>query len=106
MGLEREDLTGKIIGAAIEVHRQLGPGFLESVYENALAHELNKRNVSAQRQFEVSVLYDGKIEVGRHRLDLFVENEIVVELKTIAEFEDIHFAIVRSYLKAVRRKHG
>lgn len=106
MGLEKEDLTGKIIGAAIEVHRQLGPGFLESVYEIALMHELGKRQVTAQRQLEIPILYDGKVEVGRHRLDLFVENEIVVELKAIAEFEDIHFAIVRSYLRAVQRKHG
>jgi GxxExxY protein len=106
MALELEELTGKIIGAAIEVHRQLGPGFIESIYENALVYELRKRGLKVEPQLEVPVLYDGNIEVGKHRLDLFVESEIVVELKAISEFEDIHFAIVRSYLRAMKKKHG
>ena len=106
MALELEQLTGQIIGAAIEVHKQLGPGFLESIYENALVYELRKRGLRVEQQLEVAIVYDGKIEVGKHRLDLFVEGEVVVELKTISEFEDIHFSIVRSYLRAVKRKHG
>ncbi len=106
MALEQQELTGRIIGAAIEVHRQLGPGFLESVYENALVYELEKRRMKVVQQMEVPVLYDGKVEVGKHRLDLFVENEIVVELKTISDLQDIHFAIVRSQLRAVKQKHG
>ena len=106
MALELEELTGKIIGATIEVHRQLGPGFIESIYENALVYELRKRGLKVEPQLEVPVLYDGNIEVGKHRLDLFVESEIVVELKAISEFEDIHFAIVRSYLRAMKKKHG
>lgn len=103
--LEHGDLTDKIIGAAIEVHRRLGPGFLESIYENALVIELEKRHVQVSRQVEVPILYDG-IVVGTHRLDLLVENTIVVELKAIRDLEDIHFAIVRSYLRAMDRKHG
>ena len=104
--LEHEELTGKIIGAAIEVHRQLGPGFIESIYENALVYKLRKRGLKLEQQLEVPILYDGKVDVGKHRLDLFVENEIVVDLKTISELLDIHFAIVKSQLRAVKRKHG
>jgi GxxExxY protein len=105
MGLEYEELTEKIIGAAIEVHRRLGPGFLEAIYENALVIALRKRGLRVAQQHEVTIEYDGK-EVGKHRLDLFVEDTIVVELKTVKDLEDIHFAIVKSYLKAVGQKHG
>ena len=103
--LEHHELTDKIIGAAIEVHKQLGPGFIESIYEKALIHELRKRGLKVEQQIEISVQYDG-IEVGKHRLDLFVEGIIVVELKAIKNLEDIHFAITRSYLRAVGQKHG
>ena len=106
MALEFEGLTGRIIGAAIEVHRQLGPGFIESLYENALVYELRKRGLEVKQQLEVPIIYDGQIEVGKHRLDLLVENEIVVDLKAISELADVHFAIVRSQLRAVKRKHG
>lgn len=105
MALEHEALTEQIIGAAIEVHRRLGPGYLESVYEKALIVELRKTGLSLQDQFEIIIRYDGE-EVGCHRLDLFVEDTIVVELKAIKNLEGVHFAIVRSYLKAVGRKHG
>ena len=104
-GLEHEDLTDKIIGCAIEVHKRLGPGFLESIYENALILELEKHNLHVQRQQEVIVKYDG-IEVGRHRLDLILNDTIVVELKAVKNIEDVHFAIVKSYLKALGKEHG
>ena len=100
MALEHEALTARIIGAAIEVHRRLGPGFLESVSEKALIIELKKRGIAVQDQMEVIITYDGN-EVGRHRLDLFVEDTIVVDLKAIKNLEDIHFAVVRSQLRAV-----
>ena len=106
MALEFEDLTGKIIGAAIEVHRQLGPGFIESIYENALVYELRKRGLKVEQQLETPVFYDGDVEVGKHRLDLLVESEIVVDLKAISELQDVHFAIVKSQLRAVKKKHG
>jgi GxxExxY protein len=106
MALEFEELTGKIIGAAIEVHRQLGPGFIESIYENALVYELRKRGLKVEQQVEVPVKYDGNFEVGKHRLDLLVEGEIVIDLKAISELLDVHFAIVKSQLRAVKRKHG
>lgn len=105
VALEREELTGQIIGAAIEVHRQLGPGFLESIYENALALELRYRGVPFERQRTVPVVYRGA-QVGCHRLDLFVADQIVVELKNIRELENVHFVVVRSYLRAVGREHG
>ncbi|MBL4845506.1 MAG: GxxExxY protein [Planctomycetes bacterium] len=105
MALELEDQTGQIIGAAIEVHRELGPGFLESIYEEALALELASRRIPFQRQREVSVVYKG-VEVGAHRLDLFVFGQIVVELKAVKVLKDVHFVVVRSYLCALGRDHG
>ncbi|MEZ0227235.1 MAG: GxxExxY protein [Planctomycetota bacterium] len=103
--LEFEDLTGRIIGAAIDVHRTLGPGFLESIYEKALKIAFKKRGIAFENQLDVRVVYEGE-EVGKHELDFFVENEIVVELKAIKGIEDVHFSIVRSYLTAVKRTHG
>ena len=104
-GLEYEELTEKIIGCAIEVHKKLGPGFMESIYENAFILELQKKQMKFERQKEVNIEYDG-IEVGRHRLDLVIEDTIVVELKAVKHIEDIHFAIVKSYLKALGKEHG
>ncbi len=103
--LEHEELTNKIIGCAIEVHKKLGPGFIESIYENAFAIELQRNGLPFERQKEVVIQYDGA-EVGKHRLDLIVADTIVVELKAIRNIEDIHFVIVRSYLKALGKEHG
>jgi GxxExxY protein len=105
MVLDCEEITGQIIGAAIDVHRELGPGFLESIYENALAIELERRGIQFERQVSVPVVYRDS-EVGVHRLDLFVADEIVVELKTVVAILDVHFVTVRSYLRAVNRTHG
>lgn len=105
MELEFGELTDQIIGAAIEVHRRLGPGFLESIYEKALVIELRKRGNVVESQVIVDVLYDGQA-VGQHRLDLLVDRTIVVELKTIRDFDDIHFVVMRSYLRAMRLRHG
>jgi GxxExxY protein len=106
MALEFEELAGKIIGVAIEVHRQLGPGFIESFYENAQVYEMRKQGLKVEQQLEVPVIYDGNVEVGKHRLDLLVEGEIVIDLKVISELLDVHFAIVKSQLRAIKRKHG
>ena len=103
--LELEELTGSIIGAAIAVHKELGPGFLETIYENALAVELSHRGIVFEKQQIVPVFYKGT-QVGEHRLDFLVEGKIVVELKAMKELEDIHCAQVRSYLKATHLKHG
>lgn len=99
MESHQPDLSGKIIGAAIRVHEALGPGFLEAIYEEALCIELEAIGLRFERQFPVKLAYRDK-PIGEHRLDLLVEDEIVVELKTVVEFDPIHFAITRSYLKA------
>lgn len=105
MALESKDLTGRIIGAAIQVHIELGPGFVEAIYEGALSVELTRRGIPFRRQVKVPVLYRSE-QVGVHRLDLFVAAEIVVELKAVKRLENVHFAFVRSYLRAVNRTHG
>ena len=103
--LEHESLTEEIIGAAIKVHTTLGPGFLKSIYEGALCVELHARGVPFQRQLAVRIFYES-VDVGHHRLDLFVATEIVVELKAIKNLDKVHFAFVKSYLRAVGRAHG
>ena len=92
-------LTERVIGAAIAVHTELGPGFLECVYEEALAVEFTERGIRYERQKPLAILYR-EHHVGQHRLDFLVENALVVELKAITALEGIHFAILRSYLKA------
>src|SRR5215207_9461520 len=98
--LGQSQLTEKIIGAAIRVHTELGPGSLESVYEQAFAIEFAASAIPFERQKVVPILYSGN-HVGEHRLDFLIADCVVVELKAIVEITDIHFAIVRSYLKAV-----
>lgn len=98
-------LSSRIIGAAIEVHRNLGPGFLEKICEEALAIELADRNISFQRQYEISVEYKGQ-QIGLNRLDILVENCIIVELKAVEAISPIHHAQIISYLKATGYKLG
>jgi GxxExxY protein len=100
-----EELSKKIIGAAIEVHRALGPGFLESIYEEALKVEFAEHGLHYDAQKEIQIKYLG-VEVGLHRLDLLVEKQIIVELKAVKDFTEIHFAQLRSYLKATGLKVG
>jgi len=105
MQLAHGELTHDIIGAAMTVHRSLGPGFIESIYSNAIAIELRRRGLVHQREHKISVRY-GDIDVGYHRLDLLVERAIVVELKAVKRLEDVHFVVVRSYLRAAGLEHG
>jgi GxxExxY protein len=102
---EFEELSGQVIEAAIHVHKQLGAGFLESIYENAMRIALRKRSMPFECQKEVRICYEGE-EVGIHRLDLVVSDQIVVELKAIKALEDIHFAQLKSYLKATGLRVG
>lgn len=97
--LRDSEITDAIISAAIAVHRELGPGFIESVYEQALAVEFALRGVAFVRQKSIPLFYRDH-QIGEHRLDFLVEEKIVVELKAIDSIENVHFAIVRSYLKA------
>jgi GxxExxY protein len=103
--LVHKELTGRIIACAIEVHKALGSGFLESIYEASLIVELHRGGLRVEQQKPLPVYYR-EVLVGEHRLDLLVENLIVVELKAISALEDIHFSIVRSYLKAAGLEHG
>lgn len=93
------DLTEKIIGAAIEVHRAVGPGLLESAYEECLAHELHLQGLNYERQAPLPVVYkNAKLDCG-YRLDFLVENTIVVELKAIEALHPIHIAQILTYMK-------
>ena len=92
-------LARDVIGAVIDVHREIGPGFLESVYQNALCHELTLRGIKHVAQAPVAVSYKGVL-VGEGRIDILVENRLIVELKTVEAFDAIHHAQVISYLKA------
>jgi GxxExxY protein len=105
MSLQFEALSNRILEAAIDAHRQLGPGFLESVYENALKIALQRRGIPFVWQSEIRIYFEGS-EIGVHRLDLVVDERIVVELKAVKALEDIHFAQVRSYLKATKLQVG
>ena len=99
MELIEHEITDQLLNAAVAVHRELGPGFLESIYETALAHELAKRGHKVERQKRVTVVYDG-IPVGDHRLDLLIDDRIVLELKACKAIDETHLATARSYLKA------
>lgn len=98
-------LAHEVIGAAIEVHRELGAGFLESVYESALCMELELRHIRFNQQCPVNVLYKGRY-VGESRLDLLVENRLNVELKAVDQLHPVHTAQVISYLKALNLPLG
>ena len=100
-----EVLSENIIGAAIKVHKELGPGFLENIYEEALKIELTESKINFESQKEVKIKYRDT-EVGTHRLDMIIENQIIVELKATKELTDVHYAQLRSYLKATGLKIG
>lgn len=103
--LTNKDLTGSIIAAAIAVHKELGPGYIESIYEESLCIELEERGIPFERQKPIAIVYRGR-RVGEHRLDLLVADKAIVELKAVHSLEKIHFAITRSYMKAVDRDCG
>jgi GxxExxY protein len=99
MTLTARELTARIIACVIEVHRTLGPGFLEKIYRRALTIELMEHGFAVEFEKEVCVWYRGR-EVGRHRLDLLVEGQVIVELKTVEALGKVHYAQVRSCLRA------
>ena len=102
---ELNELSGQILGAAIEVHRELGPGFIESVYETAFEHELRQQRLSVERQWPVKVKYKD-IEIDGQRLDLLVEGKVIVELKAVDMLAPVHEAQLLSYLKATGLRLG
>jgi GxxExxY protein len=105
MNYEFEPLSGRIIERAIAVHRALGPGFLESIYHGAMRVALSQGGIAYENQKRVCIHFDG-VEVGIHVLDLLVDGQIIVELKAVKAFEAIHFAQVKSYLRATGLQVG
>ncbi len=99
------EITEQIIRAVIKVHRTLGPGFLESVYQNSLLIELENQGLRIEAEKPIVVTYEGK-PVGNHRLDLVVEERIIVELKAVEDLSQAHYAQLRSFLKASRLETG
>jgi len=100
------EITEAVIGAAIAVHRELGPGLLESAYEACLAYELTERGLNVERQKGLPVIYRGVLLDCGYRIDLLVEGQVVVELKTVERVEPIHEAQLLSYLKLSGCKVG
>ena len=100
-----QDITRKIIGAAMEVHKNLGNGFQELIYQRSLALEMRKKNLNFFREQEMKVEYKGE-EVGTRCVDFFVENKVMVEIKEITKLEDVHLAQAKNYLEAYNMEVG
>ncbi|HKJ40661.1 MAG TPA: GxxExxY protein [Sunxiuqinia sp.] len=94
-----QDLTHEVIGAAMEVHRHLGNGFQEVVYQRALAIELGLRNIEFVREQEMPLVYKG-FDIGTRRVDFFIEDKIMLEIKAVVQLEDVHLAQAINYLEA------
>jgi GxxExxY protein len=105
MGHEFEALSGKILEAAVAVHKTLGPGFLESIYQKATEVARRHRNLPFDAQKDIGIFFENEA-VALQRLDLVVSGEIIVELKAVKAFEDIHYATLKSYLKATAIRVG
>ena len=99
------DITAKILGCTFEVHKILGNGFQEVIYQRALEEEFNLQNVDFKREFDMPILYKGK-QIGTRRVDFLVENLISVELKAIIKLEDVHLAQAINYLEAYNIEIG
>jgi len=104
--LNENEISKKVIGAAIEVHRHLGPGLLESAYEAALLKELQLQRIKALHQVELPVEYKGiKCDIG-YRIDLLVEDKVIIELKSVKSLDEVHMAQILTYLKLVDKRLG
>lgn len=100
-----KDITEKIISCAIEVHSSLGPGLLESIYEEALAHEFVLRGMMFEKQREISLDYKGKT-IGKHRLDFLIEDKVILELKAVETMHSLFEAQLLTYLKVMNKRVG
>jgi len=96
---DKDELTGLIIGAAIEVHRELGPGLLESVYQSCLVMELEELGLNVRTELSMPVVYKGTELDQGYRIDILVENEVVIELKTVEKLTDVHTAQILTYMR-------
>jgi GxxExxY protein len=99
------EITEKIIGCAMKVHSTLGNGFQEVIYQRALSIEMGKQGLEFTREMEMPVLYDG-VQIGTRRVDFFVENKIMVELKALTQLEQVHLAQALNYLEAYQIEIG
>ena len=106
MKMTENQISYQIRGAIFDVYNELGPGLLESVYEEAMVFELQKRGLSIQRQLEVPILYKGERLSTDLRLDLLVEDSVIVELKSVSELQDVHYKQLLTYLKLTKKKLG
>ena len=104
--MEGNQLTNEIIGSAIEVHRNLGPGLLESTYEECMTYELQERQLTIKRQIEIPVLYKGIQLEQNYRIDLIVNNQVIIELKSVNQLEPVHDAQLLTYLKLANKRYG
>lgn len=102
---ELNTVTQDIIGCAIEVHKNLGPGLLESIYEKALCYEFKTNNIEYKNQHVVPIVYKG-VSLGEHRIDILVEDKIVVELKAVDRIDPVFTAQVLSYLRLTQKRLG
>ena len=103
---EKDELTSKIIGAAIEVHKKLGPGLLEKTYQECLCIELEDRGISYKREIYLPIRYNNREIKDAYRIDIIVENKVIVELKSVEKIDDIHKAQLLTYLKLTDKKIG
>jgi GxxExxY protein len=99
------ELTGRIIGCAMEVHRYFGNGFQEVIYQRALAIEMRTQGIAYSREHEMSIFYKGE-DIGTRRVDFFVEEKVMVELKAVIQLEDVHLAQAINYLEAYKMDIG
>lgn len=104
--LKDNELTAVIIGAAIEVHRHLGPGLLESAYESCLAFEFQEQGLSYQRQLALPINYKGQPLDLDYRIDFMVNDQVIIELKSVKHIEPIHEAQLLTYLKLAKKRYG
>jgi GxxExxY protein len=101
-----DNLSNQVIGLAIEVHRNLGPGLLESVYEQCLSYELQLNNIQHQCQVEIPVIYKGHQLNQNYRIDLLIDNQLIIELKAVDKLQGIHQAQLLTYMKLTQIKMG
>ncbi|MBI4563587.1 MAG: GxxExxY protein [Planctomycetes bacterium] len=104
--LIHEKITEAIIGAAIEVHKTIGPGLLESIYEECLCYELSLRNIPFRRQVDIPLIYKGVKLECRHRIDILVDEKVIVELKSVDILPPVHEAKLLAYLKLTGHRVG
>ncbi|BCN93996.1 hypothetical protein THMIRHAM_17810 [Thiomicrorhabdus immobilis] len=104
--MQFDNLSNQVIGLAIEVHKNLGPGLLESVYEQCLSYELKTNNIHHQCQIEVPVIYKGHQLNQNYRIDLLIDNQLIIELKAVDKLQGIHQAQLLTYMKLTQIKTG